>query len=144
MLYMTHATRALQSNDLSGEGINSRSHTCFLTTEGHEGPPRMRDQLNAGATSETTGTWNTIDSVHAPIHSNKTNMKGWLWRPDDIRGSCGLKASWHSLTGEEKLRKNLSQETCPDRGSNPVLLRMLYSGEHLEILIFQINFNMRI
>ena len=27
------------------------------------------------------------------------------------------------LTGEEKLRKNLTQETCPDRGSNPVPLR---------------------
>ena len=23
------------------------------------------------------------------------------------------------LTGEEKSRKNLTQETCPDRGSNP-------------------------
>ena len=27
------------------------------------------------------------------------------------------------LTGEEKLRKNLTQETCPDRGSNPGPLR---------------------
>ena len=22
-------------------------------------------------------------------------MKGWLWRPNDIRGPCGPKASWH-------------------------------------------------
>ena len=28
-----------------------------------------------------------------------------------------------SLTGEEKPRKNLTQETCPDRGSNPGPLR---------------------
>ena len=39
------------------------------------------------------------------------------------------------LTGEEKPRKNLTQETCPDRGSNPGPLRdrrayyhLVYSG----------------
>ena len=51
---MTHATRALYRQDLSGEGINSGLHTYFLTTQEHGEPPRMRDQLNAGATSETT------------------------------------------------------------------------------------------
>ena len=35
----------------------------------------------------------TIHTIHAPIHSNKANMKEWLWRPNDIRGPCGLKAS---------------------------------------------------
>ena len=70
-------------------------HT-FLTTQGHGGPPcRMRDQLNAGATSETTQTWKTIHTFHVTIHSNKANMKGWLWRPNYIRGPCGPKASWH-------------------------------------------------
>ena len=41
------------------------------------------------------------------------------------------------FTGEEKPRKNLAQETCPDRGSNPgplrdrrACFRQLYSGEH--------------
>ena len=53
---MTHATRALQSHDQSGDGINSGSHTNFLTTQGHGGPPRMSDQPNAGASSETTQT----------------------------------------------------------------------------------------
>ena len=43
------------------------------------------DQLNAGATSETTRTWKTIPTSHAPIYSNKVNMKGWLRRPNDIR-----------------------------------------------------------
>ena len=28
-----------------------------------------------------------IHTIHTHIHSNKTNMKGWLWRPNDIRGS---------------------------------------------------------
>ena len=35
----------------------------------------------------------------------------------------GLKLPDICLTGEEKPRKNLTQETCPDRGSNPVPLR---------------------
>ena len=35
----------------------------------------------------------------------------------------GLKLRNICHTGEEKDRKNLTQETCPDRGSNPGLLR---------------------
>ena len=35
----------------------------------------------------------------------------------------GLKRPDICLTGEEKPRKNLTQETCPDRGSNPAPLR---------------------
>ena len=31
----------------------------------------------------------------------------------------GLKLPDIHLTGEEKPRENLTQETCPDRGSNP-------------------------
>ena len=40
------------------------------------------------ATSETPRTWKTIHTIHAPIHSDKVNVKGWLWRPNDIRGPC--------------------------------------------------------
>ena len=35
------------------------------------------------------------------------------------------------LTGEENPRKNLTQETCPDRGSNPGPLRDKRSCYHL-------------
>ena len=35
----------------------------------------------------------------------------------------GLKLPDICLTGEEKPRKNLTQETCPDRGTNPGPLR---------------------
>ena len=35
----------------------------------------------------------------------------------------GLKFPDICLTGEEKPRKNLTQETCPDRESNPGLMR---------------------
>ena len=49
-------------------------HT-FLTTQGHGGPPQMSDQLNAGATSETTRTLKTIHIIHSHIHSNKADMR---------------------------------------------------------------------
>ena len=43
----------------------------------------------------------------------------------------GLKLPDICLTGEEKLWKNLTQETCPDRGSNPGLLRDKRACYHL-------------
>ena len=51
----------------------------------------------------------------------------------------GLKFPDIRLTGEEKPRKNLNQETCPDRGLNPGPLRhkracyhLSHSGGHFE------------
>ena len=49
-------------------------HT-FLTTQGHGGPPRMSDQPNAGATSETAQTGKTIHTKHTLSHPNKANME---------------------------------------------------------------------
>ena len=92
----------------------------FLTIQGHGGPPRMSDQPKAGATSETAQTWKTIHTKHTLSHPDKANMEWWLRRPNDIRGPRGgLKFPDICLTGEEKPRKILTQETCPDRGSNP-------------------------
>ena len=54
---------------------NTDIHT-FLTTQEHGVPLQMSDQLNAGATSETTRTLKTIHNTHLHIHSNKANMKG--------------------------------------------------------------------
>ena len=54
---MIHATRALQGHGQLGEGIKLWiTYILFLATQGLEGPPRMSDQLNAGATSETART----------------------------------------------------------------------------------------
>ena len=78
----------------------------FLTTQGHGGSPRMRDHLNAGATSETRQTWKPIHTIKAPIHSNKADMKEWLWRPNDVWGPCGPKVPDISLTGEENPEKS--------------------------------------
>ena len=76
-----------------GRELNCGSQTNFLTTQGHGGPPRMSDQPDAGATSETAQTWKTIHSKHTPIHTNKANMEWWLRQPNDIRGPCGPKVS---------------------------------------------------
>ena len=43
----------------------------------------------------------------------------------------GLKFPDICITGEEKPRKNLTQETCPDRGSNPGPLRDKRACYHL-------------
>ena len=60
----------------------------------------------------------------------------------------GLKFPDICLKGEEKPRKNRTQKTCPDRGSNPGPLRekrayyhLLHSGGRD---IFIIEFNMHI
>ena len=78
---------------MTGAHAKKNLHT-FFTTQGRGGPPRMRDQVNAGAASEITQTCKTINTIHAHIHSNKADMKGWLCRPNDIRGPCGPKAAW--------------------------------------------------
>ena len=48
-----------------------------------------------------------------------------------FRDLVGLKVPDIRLTGEEKPRKNLTQETCTDRGSNPGLLHDKYACYHL-------------
>ena len=93
-------------------------HT-FLTTQGHGRPSRMSDQSNAGATSETAQTWKTTHTKHTFSHPNKANMEWWLRRPNYIRGYWGPKVFWHLSYRWAKTPKNLTQETCPDRGSNP-------------------------
>ena len=59
-----------------------------------------------------------------------------IWN-DDYDGQMifgdlvGLKFPDNCLTGEEKPRKKLTQETCPDRGSNPGPLRDKRECYHL-------------
>ena len=59
----------------------------------------------------------------------------------------GLKFPDICLTGEEKLRKSLTQETCPDRGLNPGPLRdkrvcyhLLHSGGRYPMLRITTHF----
>ena len=58
----------------------------------------------------------------------------------------GLKLPGIRLTGEEKPRKNLSQETCPDRGSISEPLRdrracyhLFHSGGQYEVRILNLK-----
>ena len=111
----------------------------FLTTQGHGGPPQISDELNAGAASETTPTLKTIHIIHSHIHSNMAD--GWLWRPNDIRWSGGSKASWHL---SYRWGKNLTQETCPDRGSNPGPLRNRSACYRLLIAVDYSNHELKI
>ena len=97
-------------------------HT-FLTTQGHGGPPWISDQLNARATSETTRTYRQRH------HSHPLSYQQGEYDEDDHDGQMmsgdrlGLKFPDICLMGEEKPQKNLTQETCPDRESNPGPLR---------------------
>ena len=58
-------------------------------------------------------TWKTIHTKHTLSHPNKANMKGWFWRPNDIRGRCGPKASWHLSYRWRKSRKKLLGKLVP-------------------------------
>ena len=78
-----------------GRELNYGSHTYFFDQQGHGGPPRMSDQPNAGATSETEKIWKTIHTKHTPSHPDKANMEWWLRWPNDSRGPWGPKVSWH-------------------------------------------------
>ena len=77
-------------------------------------------------------------STHSVIPTRR------IWN-DDYDGQMifgdlgGLKFPDICLTGEGKPRKNLTQETCPNRGSNPGPLRdrracyhLLHSGGHIQ------------
>ena len=110
----------------------------FLTTQGSGEPPRMSDQPNAGATPrQQKHERQYTPSTHSVIPTRR------IWN-DDYDGQMifgdlgGLKFPDICLTGEEKPRENLVQETCPDRGLYPGPLRdkrtcyhLLHSGGQL-------------
>ena len=83
--YVTHATRALEI-DACRERELTLDHTYFFdhTRTWRASPDEGSAQCRA--TSKTIQTRKTIHTIHAPIHSNKANMKGCLRRPNDIRG----------------------------------------------------------
>ena len=123
-LYVTHAARALKRHNLSGEGIKLWIiHTFFLPhkdTEGlpgwgissMPGPPPRQHKHERRYTPHT----------HSFISTRRicNDEYGAKMIFGDL---VGLKCSDICLTGEEKPRKNLEQETCPDWGSNPCPLR---------------------
>ena len=123
---MTQATQALQSHDLSGEGINSGSHTYIFdhtTTTTLEGLPGwMISPMPGPPPREYKHERRDTPSTHPFVLTRRR------WK-DDYDGQMifgdlvDLKLPEICLTGEEKPRTNLTQETCPERGSNPGPLR---------------------
>ena len=91
----------------------------------------MSDQPNAGAPPrQHKHERQYTPSTHSVIPTRR------MWNDDDdgqmMFGDLGgLKFPDICLTGEEKTRKKLTQETCPDQGSNPGPLRDKRACYHL-------------
>ena len=101
-----------------GRELNYGSHTYFFDYT--RTWRASLDEWSAQCRGHLRGSTNMKDNTHQALsHPNKANVEWWLRRPNDIRGTWGLKFPDISLTGEGKSRKNLPQETCPDRGTNP-------------------------
>ena len=121
-----------------GRELNYGSHTYYFDhTRTWKASP---DEWSAQCRGHLRDSTNMKDSTHqAHTQSSiEANMEWWLRHGQMIFGDLGgLKFPDICLTGEEKPRKNLTQETCPDRGSNPGSLRdkracyhLLHSGGH--------------
>ena len=132
---MTHADRALQCHDMSGEGIKLWI-TCKLFWP-HKDMEGLPDEWSAQCRGHLRDSTNVKDNAHQAHTVIPTRR---IWNDDDdgqmIFGDLGgLKFPDICLTGEEKPRKNITQETCPDRVSNSGPLRdkracchLLHSG----------------
>ena len=134
-LYVTHASRALQSHDLSGEGIKLwityilSDHTRTWRASPYEWSARCRGHL--------WDSTNMKDNTHqAYTHSYQQGEYGMM-----ITGTLWAKSfPTFVLQVRKNPEKNLTQETCPGRGSNPGPLRdrrtcyhLLHSGGHVII-----------
>ena len=80
---MTHASRALLSNDLSGEGINFGSHNTFLTTQEtwRASPDEWSAQFRGGENTNIKDD----NTIHSLTHSLKQD--GYDKDDYNIRGT---------------------------------------------------------
>ena len=97
-----------------------------------EGLPGWEITLCRGHLRDSTNMKDNIYQTHT--QSSQQGEYGMMittakWYSGTLGG--GLKFPDICLTGEEKPRKNLTQETCPDRGLNPGPLRDKRAGYHL-------------
>ena len=128
---MTHAARALQRHDLSGEGIKLWiTYTLFLPHKDMEGlPVWVISPMPGPPPRQHKHERQYSPRTHSVIPTRRR------WNDDDgqmiLADLGGLKFPDICLTGEEQPRKNLTQETCPDRGSNPGPLRDKRACYHL-------------
>ena len=129
---MTHTAQALQSHDLWGEGIKLWiTYILFWPHKDMEGLPGWVISPMPGPPSiQHKHERQYTPSTYSVIPTRR------IWN-DDYDGQMilgdlgGLKFPDICLTGEEKPQKNLTQETCPDRGSNLGLLHDKCTCYHL-------------
>ena len=122
---MTHAARALQSHDLSEEGINFQSHTYFFFyyTRAWRASP---DEWSAQCRDHLRDNTNIKDDTHhALIHSSsKADMTRMIMIVKWYSGNHeGLKLPDICLTGKEKPRKKHDSGNWSLPGIEPVPLR---------------------
>ena len=130
--YVTYADRALQSHELSGKGIKLWiTYIFFWPHKDMEGLPGwVISPMPGPPPKQHEHERRYTPSTHSVIPTRR------IWNDDDdgqmIPGDLGgLKFPDICLTGEGKPRKNLTQETCPDRVSNPGPLRDKRACYHL-------------
>ena len=112
-IYVAHASRALQSHDLSREGIKLwTTYILFWPHKDMEGLPGWVISSMPGPPPRQHEHERRY-TIRSPIHSNKADMKGWLWRPNDIRGPCGVKFPNICPIGEENPRKTSPWKLVP-------------------------------
>ena len=111
--------------------LNYGSHNTFLTTQGYGGPPGwVISPMPGPPPRQHVYERQYTLSTHSVIPTRR------IWN-DDYDGQMifgdpgGLQFPDIRFTGEENPRKNLTQETCPDRRSNPGSLRDKRACYHL-------------
>ena len=102
-----------------GRELNYGSHTYFFDhTRTWRASP---DDWSAQCRGHLRDSTNMKDNTHqAHTKSSQQGEYGMVMTTAKLYSeTLGSKVSWLCLIGEEKPRKNLTQDTCPDRGSNP-------------------------
>ena len=143
---MTHAARALQSHGMLGEGINLWFTYCtyfFYHTRTWRTSPDEGSAQCPGPLRDSTNMEYNTHQRHSSFQQGDSEMMimAARWYSGTF---VGLKFPDICLTGEEKYSKNLTQDTCPDRESNPDPLRdrlacyrLFHSGGQYEILTYK-------
>ena len=119
-LPLFHLRHSSFSNPSFASPMSQDFHLRHLASRPWPGPPPRQHKHERQYTPST----------HPVIPTRR------IWNDDDdgqmiFRDIGGLKFPDICLTGEEKPRKNLTQETCPDRESNPGPLRDKRACYHL-------------
>ena len=116
---MTHAARAPQSHDLPGVGIKLWiTDILFWPHKDMEGLPGwVISPMTGPPPRQHKHERQYTPSTHSFIPTRRI-LNDYYGGQMIFGDLVCLKFPDICLTGEEKPRKNLTQETCPDRGSN--------------------------